>query len=169
MLLFVTLYSSVIFIRQFTKISIFDIIRFSPDFISIMSSFVPKMKENRQQHQPSTTTSASSTYRRSVCLANTKIPSTKTTTTTTSNGVSNLRRSVVPVVNKNKTPDLLHPPKFGGQQLANRKPDITKNLPSKIVQKPQQSQHVQEKPEYDSLILLNKMFYLNIFKVMDYL
>lgn len=49
----------------------------------------------------------------------------------------------------NKIPDLLHPPKFGGQQFPNRKPDITNNLVNKSVQKPA-VQHVAEKPKVPS-------------------
>lgn len=101
-----------------------------------MSSFALKSKENRIQRPrpPPVTTVASNTSsapRRTVGFGTT----TTTVTTAKPNG-SQYRRSVSTAIGK--TPDLLHPPKFGGQQLSNRscKPDITKNLPSKTVQKP---------------------------------
>jgi len=99
-----------------------------------MSAFTLKSKENRLQKPPTVTNS--SVPRRSACVGTT------TSTTTNHRAIPLLRRSV-PNSTINKTPDLLHPPKFGGQQSINRKPDITKNLPNKVVQKP--SQPVAEK------------------------
>jgi len=103
-----------------------------------MSSFALKSKENRiQRPRPPPVTAvasntASSAPRRTVGFGTT------TNTVTVAKPIgAQYRRSVSTAISK--TPDLLHPPKFGGQQLSNRscKPDITKNLPSKSVQKPQ--------------------------------
>jgi len=102
-----------------------------------MSNFALKSKENRIQRPrpPPITTLASNTSssapRRTVGFG-----TTTTTVTTAKPSGAQYRRSVPTAIGK--TPDLLHPPKFGGQQLSNRncKPDITKNLPSKTVQKP---------------------------------
>lgn len=99
-----------------------------------MSNFALKSKENRIQRPrpPPITTVASNTTssvpRRTVGFG--------TTTVAAKPSGAQYRRSVPTTIGK--TPDLLHPPKFGGQQLSNRgcKPDITKNLPSKPVQKP---------------------------------
>ncbi|VVC36642.1 Protein kinase domain,Protein kinase-like domain,Serine/threonine-protein kinase, active [Cinara cedri] len=110
-----------------------------------MSSFVPKSKENRPQ-KPSITkviNSVSSVPRRT-------ITTTTCATSTNPKVVSQLRRSVPMSSSNNKTPDLLQPPKFGGQQLVNRKPDITKNLPSKMVQKPIQPAKTVQKPSQPS-------------------
>lgn len=107
-----------------------------------MSDLVLKSKENRQQKSPTATVPSSTIPRRSVCLASTTSNAAKT-----SKSIPILRRSV-PNVTVNKTPDLLHPPKFGGQQWVNRKPDITNNLPNKNVQKPA-VQRVAEKPKLD--------------------
>lgn len=101
-----------------------------------MSSYTLKsrenLKSNRLQKPTTTTTSSSSSVpRRTICLG------TKTVSTmaTAQNEVPQPRRSV-PTTSISKTPDLLRPPKFGGQQLANRKPDITTNLPIRMIKKP---------------------------------
>lgn len=101
-----------------------------------MSSFALKSKENRiQKPRPpqvaTVTSNASSASGRTVAFG-----TTTTTVSTAKPGGGQYRRSVSTAISK--TPDLLHPPKFGGQQLSNRncKPDITKNLPSKPIQKP---------------------------------
>jgi len=100
---------------------------------------VLKSKEKRQQKSP-VPTSASSVPRRTICSESIK------TTAKPSCTIPTLRRSTPTITTTAaKTPDLLNPPKFGGQQFANRKPDLTKNLPSKVVQKP--LQHVPEKPK----------------------
>lgn len=110
-----------------------------------MSDLVLKAKENRQQKPPNATIT-STIPRRSVCLGST----TSTNSAKTSKTIPTLRRSVPnPNVTVNKTPDLLHPPKFGGQQWVNRKPDITNNLPSKNVQKPAAVLRVAENPKLD--------------------
>ncbi|XP_026808093.1 serine/threonine-protein kinase Aurora-2-like [Rhopalosiphum maidis] len=101
-----------------------------------MSSFALKSKENRMQRPriPPVTTISSNT---SSASGRTVGFGTTTTTVTTAKPVgAQYRRSVTTTISK--TPDLLHPPKFGGQQLSNRscKPDITKNLPTKTTQKP---------------------------------
>ncbi|XP_025422209.1 serine/threonine-protein kinase Aurora-2-like [Sipha flava] len=108
-----------------------------------MNSFVPKSKENqRLQRAPAPNVS---TLRRRTPCCGTTTATTTTSTTTTSRSIPRLCNHS-PKLNINKTPDLLHPPKFGGQQLANRKPDITKNLPGKSVLKPP-PQRVAEKPK----------------------
>lgn len=94
-----------------------------------MSSYILKSKENRLQKPTTTTTSSSSSIpRRAICLG------TKTTSpmATAQKEISQPRRSV-PTTSINKTPDLIRPSKFGSQQLANRKPDITKNLSIKMI------------------------------------
>ncbi|XP_050530530.1 uncharacterized protein LOC126899552 [Daktulosphaira vitifoliae] len=102
-----------------------------------------KSKDNRLS-KPTVTTSLP---RRTVCLSNMA----STSSSVVQKPSSKLRRSVATSVNKApttaiiKTPDLLHPPKFGGQQMVNRKPDLTKNLPSKTVDKKKKS--VEEKPK----------------------
>lgn len=106
-----------------------------------MSHIPSKSKENRVQRLPPITTNSTATVpRRTVCLGSTTDTSANTTQKT-------IRRSV-----SNKAPDLLHPPKYGGQLSESRKPDITKNLPSKTVQK--LSQPAPEKPKLDSYNLL---------------
>lgn len=107
----------------------------------VMSHIPLKSKENRVQRLPPiTTNSTAAVPRRTVCLGSTTDTSANTTQKT-------VRRSV-----SNKAPDLLHPPKFGGQLSESRKPDITKNLPSKTVQK--LPQPAPEKPKLDFYNLL---------------
>lgn len=110
-----------------------------------MSGLVLKCKENRQQ-KPQIASNKSTIPRRSVCLGSTTANTVKPSKT-----IPTLHCSVPskPAIIINKTPDLLHPPKFGGQQWSNRKPDITNNLPNKSVQKPtvQPVQRVAEKPK----------------------
>lgn len=114
-----------------------------------MSNFVHKFKENQSQKLPSAATT-SSLPRRSVLTTSTSaitINKNTITASTTSKGIPQLRRSV-PAITVNKTPDLLHPPKFSDQQLTNRKPDITKNLPYKITSKPSPQPKVEkQQPE----------------------
>lgn len=105
-----------------------------------MSHIPSKSKENRVQRLPPITTNSTATVpRRTVCLGS--------TTDTSANTQKTIRRSV-----SNKAPDLLHPPKYGGQLSESRKPDITKNLPSKTIQK--LSQPAPEKPKLDFYNLL---------------
>lgn len=109
-----------------------------------MSGLALKSRENRQQ-KPPIASNTSTIPRRSVCLG-----STTANTAKPSKSIPTLRRSVPakPTITINKTPDLLHPPKFGGQQWSNRKPDITNNLPNKSVQKPT-VQQIAEIPKLD--------------------
>lgn len=86
--------------------------------------------------------------RRSVVTTST----TTNTVTTHTSAIPQIRRSVPTNQTTNKTPDLLRPPKFGGQQLANynvksNKPDVTNHLPTKVFPKP--IQHVPEKTKLD--------------------
>ncbi|XP_001942942.1 serine/threonine-protein kinase Aurora-2 [Acyrthosiphon pisum] len=102
-----------------------------------MSSYALKSKENRiQRPRPPPVTAAASNVASSAPRRTVGFGTTTNTVTVAKPIGAQYRRSVSTTINK--TPDLLHPPKFGGQQLSNRscKPDITKNLPSKTVQKP---------------------------------
>lgn len=110
-----------------------------------MSGFVLKSKENRRlQRTPAT--NVSTVPRRGPLFKTTTVPTTTApSTAATSRSIPRLCNNA-PNLNINKTPDLLHPPKFGGQQLANRKPDITKNLPGRSVLK-LQPQQVAVKPK----------------------
>lgn len=87
--------------------------------------------------------------RRSVVATSTTTNTVTTHTVTNhTSAIPQIRRSVPSNQTANKTPDLLRPPKFGGQQLANysvktNKPDVTNHLPTKMIQKP--TQHVPEK------------------------
>lgn len=106
-------------------------------------SFPLKSTENRLQ-KPPTTTGSSSVPRRTVCLG-----PTGTNAHSTHKAIPKPIRRSVPNTSSssttNKTPDLLRAPKFGGQQMINRKPDITKNLPVKTLEK--KMLHVVEKPK----------------------
>jgi len=106
-----------------------------------MSSFVLKSKEKRTQNPPIPTSATSTVLRRTICLEPVK------TAAKPSKTLPTLRRSV-PTITVTKTPDLLNPPKFSGQQFVNRKPDLTKNLPKKDVQN-LPSRHVPEKQKLD--------------------
>lgn len=110
-----------------------------------MSGFVLKSQENRRLLKTQAA-NGSSVPRRAPCFGTSTgtTTATRTTTATTSRSIPRLCTNA-PKQNINKTPDLLHPPRFGGQQLANRKPDITKNLPGKSVLKPP-PQNIAEKP-----------------------
>lgn len=114
-----------------------------------MSGFVLKSKENRLQKPPTMITNKSSVPRRSIVIGTS---TTTGTVTTHTSAIPQIRRSVPTNQTTNKTPDLLRPPKFGGQQLANynvksNKPDVTNHLPTKVIQKP--TQHVPEKSKLD--------------------
>lgn len=117
-------------------------------YFPVMSNLPLKSKENRVQKLPPTTSnSVAAVPRRTVCLGSTTDTSAKTTTQKTL-----ARRTVC-----SKAPDLLHPPKYGGQLSESRKPDITKNLPSKTAQKLRQP--APEKPKLDSHKLLEPIVY----------
>lgn len=111
-----------------------------------MNGFVLKSKEN-QRLKRTPAANVSTVPRRTPCCGTTRTTTATTTTSTTmtSRSIPRLCNNTLKL-NINKTPDLLHPPKFGGQQLANRRPDITKNLPGKSVLRPPPQQNT-EKPK----------------------
>lgn len=107
-----------------------------------------KSRENRLQ-KPPTPKSGSSVPRRSECIGSTVTSSSAPITQKAIPKV--VRRSIPTPVSTttttvNKTPDLLHAPKFGvHHQMTNRKPDLTKNLPNIIVEK--KTQPIAVKPK----------------------
>lgn len=108
-----------------------------------MNSLVPKPKENRLP-KPSNPKTINPTIKPSIPCRT--VVATTCATSQTSIKVPQLHPSVPIASSNNKTPDLLRPPKFGGQKSLNRKPDITKHLPVKTIQKPSQSP-VMERPK----------------------